>query len=283
MNPLVGIGAVLLGLLVVASLAAPWLAPADPNQIDPAHTNAPIGAVVTRPGQPAVTGTAWLGTDGFGRDVASRLLYGGRVSLAVGVTVAGVGLVFGSFIGLASGSLRRVDAVLMRVMDGVMAIPGILLALALVAVWHASLWSVVAAIAIPEIPRVARLVRSLVLSIREEPYIEAAVSAGTRTMALMVRHVLPNTLAPLLVQGAYICASAMLVEASLSFLGVGLSTEIPTWGNMMAEGRQDFYAVPHKVLLPGACLALTVFAVNMLADGLRDVLDPSASRRGERA
>ena len=167
----------------------------------------------------------------------------------------------------------------MRVMDGVMAIPAILIAIALVALWRASLTTVIIAIAIPEIPRVTRLVRSLVLTIREEPYVEAAVSLGTRTLRIMFGHILPNTMAPLIVQGTYICASAILVEAILSFLGVGLPPDIPTWGNIMAEGRVQFNDFPHNVFFPGVFLALTVLAINMLGDGLRDTLDPRMSKR----
>ena len=200
----------------------------------------------------------------------------------VGVAVALMSLFFGVLIGLAAGTIRWLDGVVMRVMDGLMAIPGILLAIALVALWRASIWTVIVAITIPEIPRVVRLVRSLVLSIREEPYVEAARSLGTSTGTLMLRHILPNTIAPLIVQGTYICASAILVEAILSFLGVGLPTDVPTWGNIMAEGRLQFQAYPHNVLFPGVFLALTVLAVNMLGDGLRDTLDPRFSKRGDR-
>jgi peptide/nickel transport system permease protein len=200
----------------------------------------------------------------------------------VGISVAALSLFVGMIIGLTAGYLRKVDAVVMRVMDGLMAIPGILLAIALVALWGASLWSVILAITVPDIPRVVRLVRSLVLSIREEPYVEAAVSVGTPTARLLYRHILPNTVAPLIVQGTYICALAILVEASLSFLGVGLPTDVPSWGNIMAEGRLQFNQYPHNVLLPGIFLALTILAVNMLGDGLRDTLDPRFSKRGDR-
>jgi peptide/nickel transport system permease protein len=197
----------------------------------------------------------------------------------VGISVALVALAIGVVAGLVAGYVRWLDAPLMRVMDGLMAIPGILIAIALVALWKASLVTVVVAIAIPEIPRVTRLVRALVLSIREEPFVEAAVALGTPAWKIMLRDILPNTLAPLIVQGTYICASAILVEAILSFLGVGLPTDIPTWGNIMAEGRVQFNDYPHNVFFPGLFLALTVLAVNMLGDGLRDTLDPRMSRR----
>jgi len=201
------------------------------------------------------------------------------VSLMVGSFSAVVALVFGILLGLLSGYLRWLDGPLMRVMDGVMAIPAILIAIALVAMWRASLLSVIIAIAIPEIPRVTRLVRSLVLTIREEPYVEAAISLGTPAWKIMLFHILPNTVAPLLVQGTYICAAGILVEAILSFLGVGLPPDIPTWGNIMAEGRVQFVTFPHNVLFPGIFLALTVLAVNILGDGLRDTLDPKMARR----
>jgi peptide/nickel transport system permease protein len=283
-NWLVRIGGSVLALLIVVSLLAPWLGAIDPNMLDSAHTNLLPGGShrLTMPTGVSVDHTFWMGTDSFGRDIYSRVMYGGRVSLVVGVAVAVLSLLFGTIIGLAAGYVRWLDDIVMRVMDGLMAIPGILLALALVAMRRASLGSVIVAITVPEIPRVGRLVRSLVLSIREEPYVEAAVSVGTPTVKLLYRHILPNTIAPLIVQGTYICALAMLVEANLSFLGVGLSTDVPTWGNIMAEGRQDFYSYPHKVLIPGLFLALTVLSVNMLGDGLRDTLDPYFGQRGDR-
>ncbi|MCC7546653.1 MAG: ABC transporter permease [Burkholderiales bacterium] len=280
----VRIGGAVLALLLLASGAAPLLGTIDPALIDPVNRDLLPGAtgeVMLLTGE-SFPHTFWLGTDSYGRDIYSRVLYGGRVSLVVGVTVALLSLLFGILIGLAAGTIRWLDGVLMRVMDGLMAIPGILLAIALVALWRASIWTVIVAITIPEIPRVVRLVRSLVLSIREEPYVEAARSLGTPTAIMMVRHILPNTVAPLIVQGTYICASAILVEAILSFLGVGLPTDVPTWGNIMAEGRLQFQQYPHNVLFPGIFLALTVLAVNMLGDGLRDTLDPRFSKHGER-
>ena len=223
--------------------------------------------------------TFLLGSDSFGRDVYSRVLYGTRVSLLVGITSALLAAAFGVLCGLAAGYLRWLDGPLMRVMDGIMAIPAILIAIAVVALWRASLPTVIIAIAIPEIPRVTRLVRSLVLTIREEPYVEAAIALGTPTPKIMFGHILPNTVAPLLVQGTYICAFSILLEAILSFLGVGLPPDIPTWGNIMAEGRVQFVAYPHNVFFPGVFLALTVLAVNILGDGLRDTLDPKMAKR----
>ncbi len=273
-------GGVLLALLFIA-LAAPWLGTVDPTLFDAGSrdlTPGQSGEITTLEGD-SIKHTFLMGSDSFGRDIYSRVLYGTRVSLLVGAFSAVVALSFGILLGLVSGYVRWLDGILMRVMDGVMAIPAILIAIALVAMWRASLTSVIIAIAIPEIPRVTRLVRSLVLTIREEPYVEAAVSLGTPAWKIMFSHILPNTVAPLLVQGTYICAFGILVEAILSFLGVGLPPDIPTWGNIMAEGRVQFITYPHNVFFPGTFLAATVLAVNILGDGLRDTLDPKMARR----
>jgi peptide/nickel transport system permease protein len=280
----VRIGGGVLALLALMSLAAPWLPATDPRLLDPANRDLLPGAsarVVLLDGQ-SVQHTFFMGTDSYGRDIYSRVLYGGRVSLVVGASVALLSMLIGIVLGLAAGAARWLDSIVMRVMDGVMAIPGILLAITLVALWRASLWTVILAITFTEIPRVVRLLRSLVLSIREEPYVEAAVSAGTPALKRLYRHILPNTVAPLIVQGTYICAFAMLLEAILSFLGVGLPPEVPTWGNIMAEGRLQFNEYPHSVLFPGLFLAFTVLSVNMLGDGLRDTLDPHFGKRGDR-
>jgi peptide/nickel transport system permease protein len=277
----VRIGGVALALLILISVAAPWLGTVDPTLFDAASRDLRPGAsgeIMTLEGE-MLKHTFLMGSDSYGRDIYSRVLYGTRVSLVVGLAAALLAAAFGIMLGLCAGYIRWLDGPLMRVMDGIMAIPAILIAIAVVALWRASLPTVIVAIAIPEIPRVTRLVRALVLSIREEPYVEAAVALGTSTPKIMFGHILPNTVAPLLVQGTYICAFAILLEAILSFLGVGLPPDIPTWGNIMAEGRVQFVAYPHNVFFPGIFLAVTVLAVNILGDGLRDTLDPKMAKR----
>ena len=280
-NTSVRIGGSVMLLLVLVSLLAPWLGTVDPSLFDPASRDlkpGQMGEITTLEGE-MLKHRFLMGSDSFGRDIHSRVVYGTRVSLIVGLCTAVVALAFGITLGLCSGYFRWLDGPLMRVMDGLMAIPAILIAIALVAMWRGSLSTVIVAIAIPEIPRVTRLVRSLVLSIREEPYVEAAVSLGTPTWKIMLRHILPNTVAPLVVQGTFICAAGILTEAILSFLGVGLPPDIPTWGNVMAEGRGQFNDHPHNIFFPGIFLAVTVLAVNILGDGLRDTLDPKMTKR----
>ncbi len=280
-NPSVLIGGGVLLAIALLGLLAPLLGTIDPAAINPSNRNKNPGTEISMrlDDGTKVERTAWMGTDTLGRDVYSRVLYGARISLIVGISVAAISIAVGLFIGLVSGYIRWLDGIVMRVMDGLMAIPAILLAIALVSLWGAGLFTVIIAIVVPEVPRVVRLVRSVVLSIREEPYVEAAISLGTPTPVLMVRHIMPNTVAPLIVQGTYICASAILVEAILSFLGIGIPSIIPTWGNIMAEGRQLFRVFPHNILFPGIFLALTVLAVNIMGDGLRDTLDPKMAKR----
>jgi peptide/nickel transport system permease protein len=274
-------GAIILLLMAVIGLAAPLLGTKSPSEINPSFRNRVPGIEQTIRNDDGTTRTFTyrMGTDSLGRDIYSRVVYGARVSLIIGITVAAISIAIGLFIGLIAGYMRWVDAVVMRLMDGLMAIPAILLAIALVSLFRAGLLSVIVAIIVPEIPRVVRLVRSIVLSVREEPYVEAAIMAGTRTPLLLVRHVLPNTIPALIVQGTFICANAILIEAILSFLGIGIPPETPTWGNIMAEGRGLFRLYPHNIFFPGICLALTVLAVNVLGDGLRDRLDPKLARR----
>lgn len=265
-HPTMVIGALLLALVTLAALLAPWIA-RDPIVFEP----------INRLKGPSAE--FWLGTDSLGRDVYARMVYGARISLLVGLSVAFIAVTCGAVVGLLAGYFSRVDAVVMRVMDGIMAIPAILLAIALVALMGSSVKVVIIAIAIPEIPRVTRLVRAVVLSVRDLPFVEAARSNGTRVVKLLRRHILPSTVAPLVVQATYICASAILTEAGLSFLGAGTPPEIPTWGNMIASSRLYLQIAPWTIFAPGICLALVVLAVNMLGDGLRDRLDPRISRR----
>jgi peptide/nickel transport system permease protein len=280
----VRLGGGVLCMLILATMIAPWLGTIDPTAIDPSSGNLLPG---TRADFNNLSGEVisnhWflMGSDSLGRDIWSRALYGARVSITVGIAVALLALVLGLFVGLTAGYFRRIDSVVMRLMDGVMAIPGILFAVSLVALFGGTLLTVIVAIAVPEIPRVARLVRSVVLSIREEPYVEAAIALDTPTWKILLRHILPNAIAPLIIQGTYVCASAILVEAILSFLGVGLPAEMATWGNIMAEGRSQFNQYPHNVLFPGVFLALTVLSVNVMGDGLRDTLDPKFNKRGK--
>jgi peptide/nickel transport system permease protein len=265
-NPTIFVGAVVLAVLIAIAIAGPWLV-GDPFR------QAPINRLR------APSERFWFGTDQFGRDVFSRTVHGARVSLIVGLAVAAFAGLIGLGIGLLCGYFKRVDGIVMRVMDGIMAIPTILLAIALITLTRPGLGIVITAIVIPEVPRIVRVVRSVVLSIRAQPYVESAIAGGTRNTKLLVRHILPNTLAPLIVQASYACASAMLIEAGLSFLGAGVPPEIPSWGNIIAQGRTFFQIAPWSILIPGTFLAVTVLAVNMLGDGLRDRLDPRLARR----
>lgn len=281
-NGAVRFGTIILLLLILAAIGAPWLGTIDPTLIDPGAANLLPGTHAEFMTLGGDTFQHWfaMGSDSLGRDIWSRVVYGARVSLSVGVAVALLAMAVGMTVGLIAGYFRRLDGLIMRVMDGLMAIPGILFAITLMAVWRASLTTIIVAIAVPEVPRVARLVRSVVLTIREEPYVEAAVALDTPTWKVLTRHILPNAIAPLIIQGTYVCASAILVEAILSFLGVGMPPDIPSWGNIMAEARSQFTQYPHSVLFPGIFLALTVLAVNILGDGLRDTLDPKFNKRG---
>lgn len=266
-HPTILFGLVVLLVAAVVALLSPYLLP-DPKAINPIYRLRPPGEEF------------WFGTDHLGRSILSRSLNGTRVSLAVGILVAVAVTLAGVAIGLLSGFLRKLDSIVMRVMDGIMAIPGVLLAIALMSLFGSSLQNVVIAISIPEIPRMARLVRSAVLSIREQPYIDAAITNGTRLPRLLVRHVLPNTVAPVLVQATYVFASAMILEAVLSFLGAGTPPEVASWGNMMAEGRQYLQRAPWMVAFPGVLLAILVLTVNVVGDALRDAIDPRLAGKG---
>ena len=266
-HPTVFVGGLLIGLMIFIAVFAPYLGTKDPTALAPARRTREPSALY------------WFGTDMLGRDVYSRVLYGSRVSLIVGFSVAFFASVIGTFVGLLAGFIRVLDAVVMRVMDGLMSIPPILLAIALMALTRASVQNVIVAITIAEFPRVSRLVRGIVLSLREQPYVEAAVASGTRVPVIIWKHILPNTLAPLMVQATFICASAMITEATLSFIGAGTPPIIPSWGNIMAEGRALWQVKPYIVFFPAIFLSLTVLAVNLLGDGLRDALDPRLAKR----
>ena len=267
-SPIVIGASVILAVIVLAALLAPWIVPHDPLRLTPSQRLRAPDEVY------------WLGTDAFGRDLFSRIIYGSRISLVVGIGAAVAAVFLGLVVGLAAGFFRSLDAILMRIVDGLMAIPNILLAIAIVALSGATIWTVLIAITIPEVPRVVRLVRSVVLSAREEPYVEAAIAAGSSSWRILTRHLLPNTVAPLIVQGTYICASAILVESILSFLGAGINPETPTWGNIMAEGRIFFQINPGIILWPGLVVSITILSINLVGDAVRDALDPRMAKRG---
>jgi peptide/nickel transport system permease protein len=265
-NPTICLGLFVIGAMLLSTLTAPLYA-GDPLTMDPSRRLQGPSAEL------------WFGTDHLGRDVFARTVYGARMSLLVGFSVAVFAVAGGLVIGLAAGYLRRLDGVVMRIMDGLMSIPSILLAIAFVSLTHGGILVVIVAIVIPEVPRAVRLVRAVVLTAREQPYVEAALSGGARTMKILWRHILPSTIAPLIVQATYVCASAILTEAGLSFLGAGIPPDIPTWGNMIAFSRLYIGVAPWTIFCPGICLALVVLAVNLLGDGLRDFLDPRLARR----
>ena len=266
-NPTMTFGMILLVLIVLTASAAPYLNTTDPVSLNPIKRLRPPSAA------------EWFGTDMFGRDLYSRTLFGGRISLIVGLSVGFFSTLIGLAIGMVSGYNRLADAVIMRIMDGLMAIPSILLAIALMALTKASIRNVIFAITIVNIPRVVRLVRGVVLTLREEPYVEAAVAIGTKFPKILIRHILPNTLAPLIVQATYVSAQAIIIESLLSFLGAGTPPEIPSWGNIMAEGRIYFQIATWIIMFPGIFLAVTVLSINLVGDGLRDLLDPRIARR----
>ena len=266
-HPTVVVGGFLLSLLFLMAIFAPWLGTIDPTTLSPIHrTRVPSEKF-------------WFGTDLLGRDVYSRVVYGARVSLTVGFSVAILSAVIGTVIGLAAGFVKWIDAIVMRIMDGFMSIPTILLAIALIALTRASLQNVILAVTIAEVPRVVRLVRSLTLSLREQPYVEAAVAAGAGRLRIVAKHIFPNTIAALTVQTTYICGLAILAEVSLSFIGAGVPPSIPSWGNIMAEGRALWQIKPHLIAFPALFLSITILSINMLGDGLRDAIDPRMAKR----
>ncbi len=266
-HPTIVVGGFLLGAMVFIAIFAPWLGTTDPTAIAPAKRIRDPSALY------------WFGTDMLGRDIYSRVLYGARVSLGVGFAVAMVAATIGTVVGAIAGFMRGLDSIIMRMMDGLMSIPPILLAIALMALTRASVENVIIALSVPEFPRIARLVRGIVLSLREQPFVEGAIAAGTRLPRIVWRHILPNAFAVLLVQATFTGASAMINEAILSFIGAGTPPTIPSWGNIMAEGRALWQIKPFIVFFPAIFLSLTVLAVNLLGDGLRDALDPRLAKR----
>lgn len=266
-HPTMVIGIVVLVLMGLMAGLAPVLFTSDPVRADPFVRLQPPSS------------EHWFGTDFVGRDAYSRALYGSRVSLLVGFSVALICVTSAVFIGLVAGYYRKVDAVVMRVMDGLMAIPTVLLAIALMATLGGSVQNVIIAISVVETPRAVRVVRSVVFGLRELTYVEAARAIGVPTPRILFRHIFPGTVPALIVQGTFICAAAILVEAILSFLGAGTPPEIPSWGTMMAEGRRTISQAIWVIGFPGMFLTFTVMAINLTGDGLRDLLDPKLSRR----
>lgn len=265
--PAMTIGGGLIVLMIILAIFAPLITSIDPTALAPAkRARAPSAEHL-------------FGTDLLGRDLFARVIYGARVSLMVGFAVAILASAVGLVIGLFSGMVRWSDALIMRFVDGMMSIPPVLLAITLMALTRGSVQNVIIAIALAEIPRVARLIRGVVLSLREQPYVEAAITTGTPTLMLIWRHILPNTLAPMSVQATYICASAMIVESILSFIGAGVPPITPSWGNIMADGRALWQVKPFMIFFPALFLSTTVLAVNLLGDGLRDALDPRLAKR----
>ena len=265
-RPIILAGLILVLCMVALAVASPLFATHDPIRLNPIGRLKPPSA------------EHWFGTDQLGRDVYSRVIYGSRISLFVGFSVALLSTVLGLAIGLVTGFVRKVDAVVMRIMDGLMSIPAILLAIALISLGQSSVQNVIIAITIPEVPRVVRLVRSVVLTLREQLFVEAAISVGAGLPRILFLHIMPNTVAPLIVQATYVCASAIIIEAILSFLGAGTPPDIPSWGNIMAEGRTYVMIAFWILLFPGIFLTLVVLGVNLLGDGLRDTLDPRLRR-----
>lgn len=265
-NRAIALGIVILLAVILAALLAPWVAPYAPNKL----------SIVNK-----LQGPSWshfFGTDEFGRDIFSRAIYAGRVSLLVSLGVVAISTILGIFLGVAAGYFRRLDAPISRLLDAMMSFPDILLAIALVAALGPSLTTVIIALGITYAPRLARIVRGSTLVIREMPYIEAAISLGLPTWQVLLRHVLLNLASPILVQATFVFASAMLAEASLSFLGIGVSSDMPTWGTMLAAGREYMNNAPWLMLFPGLAIILSVLSLQLVGDGLRDMVDPRLAK-----
>jgi peptide/nickel transport system permease protein len=266
-NPTMAAGIVIIIVMILVAIFASLLFTSNPKALD-------IPERLTGP-----SSEHWFGTDNVGRDVYSRTIYGTRVSLTVGFSVAVVAMIISSAIGLVTGYYRKADLVVMRLMDGLMSIPGVLLAIALMALLGGSVQNVIIALSVVETPRAVRLVRGSVLTLREQMYVDAARAMGAPTYRILGLHILPNTFAPLMVQGTYIMASAVLTEAYLSFLGAGPPPDVSSWGNVMAQGRNFITAAIWIIFFPGLFLTALVLAINVAGDGLRDTLDPRLRRR----
>lgn len=255
-------GLFLFGIVAILAAAAPFITDVDPNRLSMRNKFLPPG------------GNWVLGTDSLGRSLWSRVVWGAQLSMIIGGSVVLLNAVFGTLIGAAAGYFRRLDNALMRVNDALMAFPAILLAIAVTSVLGPSTINVILALSIVYIPRTARIVRSSVIVLREMEYVQAAVAAGAGHWRILRRHILPNAVAPMIVQLSFLFAYAVLSEATLSFLGVGAVPPTPTWGNIMSEGRDFMREAPWIITIPGVVLMITVMGLNLLGDGLRDVLDP---------
>jgi peptide/nickel transport system permease protein len=266
-NPTMVGGVVVVLIMALIALFAPLLTSADPKYLDPFKRFSEPGSEF------------WFGTDNLGRDIYARTIYGTRISLTIGFSVAIVTLFTAVGIGLPAGYYPKLDAVIMRIMDGLMSIPSILLAIALAALLGGSMQNVIIALTVVETPRSVRVVRSSVLSLREQMFVDAARAVGVPPPRILIRYILPNTMAPLIINSTAICAAAILTEAGLSFLGAGLPEEVPSWGNVMAAGRNYISSAVWVIFFPGLFLTITVLGVNLAGDGLRDSLDPKLRRR----
>lgn len=279
-RPILTLSYAIVAVVIVMAIFSPLMTAADPNFVDPFNRNlSPLASVNTSFLEDKTPKLALFGTDALGRDIFSRMIYGARTSLLIGFTVTTVAVLLGTIIGLVCGSFKAADGIIMRFMDGLMSIPAILLAIALMTAIGTGIWTVILAITVVEVPRVVRVVRSVVLSVRQEPYVEAAISLGVPTPRLLIRHILPNAVGPLTVLATFIMSAAILLEATLSFLGLGMPQNVPTWGNTIAEGRTLFQIYPHNIWIPAVFLSLTVLSVNVIGDGLRDRLDPRNASR----
>jgi peptide/nickel transport system permease protein len=266
-HPQIALGALILVIMALLAILAPWIGTVDPRAIS-------LGKRLMPP-----SAEFWFGTDSLGRDLYSRVIYGARISLLVGLACATFASIGGLVVGMAAASGRWSDSIAMRFMDGLMSIPAILLAIATMTVSHGSVGTVVVAISIVEVPRVARIVRSVVLSLREQPFIEAAIAAGSTAPRIIWRHLLPAVVSPLVVQATFVASAAIVIEGTLSFIGAGTPPTIPSWGNIMSDGKDLWQVKPYLVFIPAGFLAVTVLGVNVIGDGLRDALDPRLSER----